>query len=72
MNLQILKSFHFFPPQKSMQTLMENLISKAPHYIRCIKPNEEKKSGLFDDKLCLHQVRYLGFHFLSHLKASRT
>jgi len=35
-------------------------MSKTPHYIRCIKPNEEKLPGEFDDRLCLHQVRYLG------------
>ena len=39
---------------------MENLMSKTPHYIRCIKPNEEKLPDEFDDRLCRHQVRYLG------------
>ena len=35
-------------------------MSKAPHYVRCVKPNSKKSSGIFDQDLCLHQVRYLG------------
>ena len=31
-----------------------------PHYIRCIKPNDEKRSGLFNVERVTHQVRYLG------------
>jgi len=46
--------------KKSMQSLMENLMSKTPHYIRCIKSNDGKEADWFDDRLCLHQVRYLG------------
>lgn len=52
--------FSASPTQKSMQSLMDNLMSKTPHYIRCIKSNEEKEAGEFNDQLCLHQVRYLG------------
>lgn len=44
----------------SVSELMKNLKSKNPHYIRCIKPNDKKVAGLFDDKLVRHQVRYLG------------
>ncbi|KAJ1537853.1 Unconventional myosin-Ib, partial [Nowakowskiella sp. JEL0078] len=44
----------------SMNQLIENLVSKNPHYIRCIKPNPQKRSSLFDSSLVLHQCRYLG------------
>lgn len=40
--------------------LMKQLSSSTPHYIRCIKPNDNKQSGVFNDKRVLHQVRYLG------------
>ncbi|ORX51799.1 hypothetical protein BCR36DRAFT_582836 [Piromyces finnis] len=46
--------------KNSMNQLIKNLTAKNPHYIRCIKPNNDKKSGVFDDELCLHQCRYLG------------
>ncbi|KAJ3112864.1 hypothetical protein HDU96_004093 [Phlyctochytrium bullatum] len=44
----------------SMASLIELLMSKNPHYIRCIKPNTSKASSIFDDELVRHQVRYLG------------
>ena len=46
--------------RSQVQTLMDALSRCEPHYIRCIKPNEEKKAGLFSDELNRHQVRYLG------------
>ena len=46
--------------KKSMDDLMSNLLSKQPHYVRCVKPNDKKSSGKFDSKLVAHQVRYLG------------
>eukprot|EP00456_Euglypha_rotunda_P082288 TRINITY_DN8086_c0_g1_i12.p1 TRINITY_DN8086_c0_g1~~TRINITY_DN8086_c0_g1_i12.p1 ORF type:complete len:128 (+),score=15.68 TRINITY_DN8086_c0_g1_i12:43-384(+) len=39
---------------------MDTLNRCTPHYIRCIKPNNNKASGSFDDPLVTHQVRYLG------------
>ncbi|KJE97204.1 brush border myosin I [Capsaspora owczarzaki ATCC 30864] len=44
----------------SMGELVQNLMSKEPHYVRCIKPNDQKASGVFDHERVLHQVRYLG------------
>jgi myosin-1 len=35
-------------------------MTAMPHYIRCIKPNDMKSAGLYDDRLCLHQIKYLG------------
>ncbi|XP_068091296.1 unconventional myosin-Ig-like isoform X2 [Hyperolius riggenbachi] len=46
--------------KNSMVALAENLACKEPYYVRCIKPNEQKSSVLFDDRRCLHQVEYLG------------
>jgi myosin-1 len=39
---------------------MKNLMTKDPHYIRCIKPNVSKQKKVFEPELVLHQVRYLG------------
>ncbi|GFO41945.1 unconventional myosin-id-like [Plakobranchus ocellatus] len=44
----------------SMIALVENLASKTPFYVRCIKPNEMKSPVLFDDTRVKHQVMYLG------------
>ncbi|XP_076437285.1 unconventional myosin-Id-like [Babylonia areolata] len=44
----------------SIILLVENLASKTPFYVRCIKPNEIKSPLQFDDTRCRHQVMYLG------------
>ncbi|NXW40868.1 MYO1B protein, partial [Nyctiprogne leucopyga] len=44
----------------SVATLMKNLQTKNPNYIRCIKPNDKKAAHVFNDALVCHQVRYLG------------
>ncbi|XP_039370490.1 unconventional myosin-Ia isoform X2 [Mauremys reevesii] len=44
----------------SIATLMKNLYSKNPNYIRCIKPNDNKEPGVFTEGLVQMQVRYLG------------
>ncbi|CAN9497928.1 unnamed protein product [Ophioblennius macclurei] len=44
----------------SVGTLMKNLQTKNPNYIRCIKPNDKKASHIFTDSLVRHQARYLG------------
>ncbi|CAH0548019.1 unnamed protein product [Brassicogethes aeneus] len=46
--------------KNSLNNLMGILRDKEPAYIRCIKPNDIKKSGMFDEDLVKHQVRYLG------------
>ena len=42
--------------KESMIALVENLRTKDPFYVRCIKPNETKSPMRFDDERCLHQV----------------
>ncbi|KAJ8776234.1 hypothetical protein J1605_015709 [Eschrichtius robustus] len=44
----------------SVATLMKNLQTKNPNYIRCIKPNDKKAARIFNEGLVCHQVRYLG------------
>ncbi|XP_061162606.1 unconventional myosin-Ic-like [Saccostrea echinata] len=44
----------------SLAQLMEILMSKEPSYVRCIKPNDYKRSDQFDDQIVHHQVKYLG------------
>ncbi|XP_052053953.1 unconventional myosin-Ig isoform X2 [Apodemus sylvaticus] len=46
--------------KNSMVALVENLASKEPFYVRCIKPNEDKVAGRLDEAHCRHQVEYLG------------
>lgn len=45
----------------SVNALVKDLQTKVPNYIRCIKPNDEKKSDVFDESLVRHQVNYLGY-----------
>ncbi|XP_078260250.1 unconventional myosin-Ib isoform X1 [Rhinoraja longicauda] len=44
----------------SVTTLMKNLLTKNPNYIRCIKPNDQKAPLIFSDALVRHQISYLG------------
>ncbi|XP_068937582.1 unconventional myosin-Ia [Petaurus breviceps papuanus] len=46
--------------KNSITTLMKNLYAKNPNYIRCIKPNEHQRQGLFSSELVGTQARYLG------------
>ncbi|XP_027878367.1 unconventional myosin-Ib isoform X3 [Xiphophorus couchianus] len=49
-----------FQIKASVGTLMSNLQTKNPNYIRCIKPNDKKASHIFNESLVCHQARYLG------------
>ncbi|KAL5481739.1 hypothetical protein EMCRGX_G021967 [Ephydatia muelleri] len=40
--------------------LVGRLMKCTPHYIRCLKPNETKKSHDWENDRCAHQVEYLG------------
>ena len=39
---------------------MLELNSSECHFVRCIKPNEEKKADLFIERNSLLQIKYLG------------
>ncbi|XP_062862634.1 unconventional myosin-Ib isoform X2 [Trichomycterus rosablanca] len=49
-----------FQFKASVGSLMKDLLTKNPNYIRCIKPNDKKAAQIFTDSLVCHQVRYLG------------
>ena len=53
----------------SMTNLVKALMACSPHYIRCIKPNDEKRSGTYNVKRVEHQVKYLGL--LENVKVKR-
>merc|ERR1712212_684730 len=42
--------------RESLSKLMNNLHSTHPHFVRCIIPNEIKKSGHSDSPLIMHQL----------------
>lgn len=43
-----------------LTTLMKNLSLTMPHYVRCVKPNNDKVPEKFDSELVLSQLRYSG------------
>ncbi|ORY26132.1 P-loop containing nucleoside triphosphate hydrolase protein [Naematelia encephala] len=44
----------------SANELVTNLMRCQPHYIRTIKPNQNRAPSEYDDKAILHQIKYLG------------
>jgi myosin-1 len=46
--------------RNAINALIQNLLACNPHYVRCIKPNDDKRSGYLDDQRVIHQIRYLG------------
>ena len=46
--------------KQQVADLMKELYACQPSYIRCIKPNADKRALLVDLELTRHQVRYLG------------
>lgn len=46
--------------KKSLDALMNTLSQCQPFFVRCVKPNEEKRALVFDRELCTRQLRYSG------------
>lgn len=46
--------------RQSANDLVANLMQCQPHYIRTIKPNQNRSPKEYDDKAILHQIKYLG------------
>lgn len=44
----------------SLKSLMENLMSSEPHFIRTIKPNHAKKPQIYEHDLIMRQLKYTG------------
>ncbi|XP_055080387.1 unconventional myosin-Ih isoform X2 [Periophthalmus magnuspinnatus] len=55
--------------KSSLLKLTEILMAKEAWYIRCLKSNESKQKGQFDEALVRHQVKYLGL--MEHLRVRR-
>lgn len=53
----------------SMHALMDTLMAKQPSYIRCVKPNSEKKANCWNEAEVVHQVKYLGL--MENLRVAR-
>uniref|UniRef100_A0A5K3EUU6 Myosin motor domain-containing protein n=2 Tax=Mesocestoides corti TaxID=53468 RepID=A0A5K3EUU6_MESCO len=51
----LLDSFH-----TSLLALMETMKTKRPWFVRCIKPNPEKRPMTFEDTMVMEQLRYIG------------
>jgi len=58
-----------FKIKTSAIALMQALSQCAPHYIRCIKPNDNKRYQEWDAARVQHQVKYLGL--LENVKVRR-
>lgn len=46
--------------KSDLDTLMTTLRATTPHFVRCIKPNNEQKSDKFDSSVVLNQLKYSG------------
>ncbi|XP_029141653.1 unconventional myosin-VIIb [Protobothrops mucrosquamatus] len=46
--------------KQSLEQLMKILNSCQPYFIRCLKPNDQKKPMQFDRELCIRQLYYSG------------
>ncbi|XP_061590558.1 unconventional myosin-Vb isoform X3 [Cololabis saira] len=46
--------------RSSLHLLMETLNATSPHYVRCIKPNDEKECFSFDSRRAVQQLRACG------------
>eukprot|EP00062_Callorhinchus_milii_P011011 gi/632956496/ref/XP_007893985.1/ PREDICTED: myosin-15 isoform X2 [Callorhinchus milii] len=55
-SFQTVSSLH----KENLNKLMTNLKSTAPHFVRCLIPNETKTPGAMDAFLVLHQLRCNG------------
>jgi len=58
-----------FKLKQSTADLVFTLMDCNPHYVRCIKTNDRKKAGIFDDERVAHQCQYLGL--LENVKVRR-
>ncbi|XP_072227603.1 unconventional myosin-Vb isoform X2 [Leuresthes tenuis] len=46
--------------RSSLHLLMDTLNATTPHYVRCIKPNDEKEAFSFDSRRAVQQLRACG------------
>jgi myosin I len=56
--------------KKSANELSATLSKCAPHYVRCLKPNDQKAADYFEPDRVVHQIKYLGL--LDNVKVRRS
>lgn len=49
---------HFL--QYSLMDLLSKMVAGQPHFVRCIKPNNDRQANKFDREKVLVQLRYTG------------
>ncbi|GAA6230048.1 unconventional myosin-XV-like [Lates japonicus] len=54
--------------QSSLQELLEKMERCNPYFVRCIKPNHHKESGVFDMELVNTQLHYSGIMETIHIR----
>lgn len=52
-----------------MAELVEALSRCTPHYVRCMKPNDNKQASQFDKNIVSHQTKY--FALLENVRVRR-
>lgn len=55
--------------KNSLDELMKTLTACNPYFVRCIKPNDYKKPNMFDNELCIRQLRYTGMLETARIRA---
>ena len=51
-----------FPPKDSLHSLVTTLGHANPYFVRCLKPNNEKKKDYFLPETVMNQLKYSGMH----------
>lgn len=46
--------------REQLSSLLTTLSSTQAHFIRCVKPNNDKNSNFFDSQVVRNQLKYLG------------
>ncbi|XP_019849639.1 PREDICTED: unconventional myosin-Ia [Amphimedon queenslandica] len=59
-----------FKFKASVNDMMKNLLAKNPNYVRCVKPNDLKKSKMFEAQLVETQIRYM--NLLENVRVRRS
>lgn len=55
---------------RQLTSLMRKLDATRPQFVRCIKPNAEKRAAVFDSPLCQAQLNYSGVFEATAIKRS--